>query len=62
MDSVSAWAPVDGKFIADICHYYHYYKIGFVAIYALLWQISFVVIYTLLCGEKVAKKCGMWKK
>ena len=33
------------------------WKIGFVAIYALLLQVCFVAIYALLCGEKLTKNC-----
>ena len=37
-------------------------KIGFVAIYALLSQISFVAILALLCGEKITKNCVCGEK
>ena len=37
-------------------------KIGFVAIYALLSQISFVAIKALLCGEKITKHCVCGEK
>ena len=38
------------------------WKIGFVAIYALLSQICFVAIYALLCGEKNLLKIAYVEK